>query len=455
MAAVHRGEAADGAAAGGGAAAAALDEAMARAAQDEENVWAAQASFGGTVPASPVSLPVVRAEVAGVAAPPMPADGCETSCVVSSVGLLAAYVTTVAVGVLVTLAFLPAGVFVLSLGPPICLVAYFIFCIYRVETHPRQAFFSALEAIGLILPLLMVVLPLSLAISAATGLDREDAQSAEGISVKSVLAAAVMAFGLAAIPEELLKFLTVWHLAGVTPDPRGLIVYAMCGAAGFAAVENFLYVVISQSLSTGIIRASLSVPGHIATGAIIGGRLARDVFLDTETSGVFASSQAARALPRCPSCAYLFRVLWVPILLHGSFNFCLFLTAQLAGRSGIALGLIALVILGDLAGIAVARSHARRFSQFPREDARARVASGAAPAPALRCCLGVCGSCCRGAPAEVTVGPPTMVGQAVGQLPAQQYPPPVSSYATYPVGQQPVAAHSTAQRVVVIGVPLQ
>lgn len=42
------------------------------------------------------------------------------------------------------------GVFVLSLGPPLCIVLFFVYCVYRLETHPRQALFSAIEAIGLV-----------------------------------------------------------------------------------------------------------------------------------------------------------------------------------------------------------------------------------------------------------------------------------------------------------------
>lgn len=61
------------------------------------------------------------------------------------------------------------------------------------------------------------------------------------------------------------------------------------------------------------------------------------------------------------------------------------------------------------------RLHARKFSCYSREDARAWAATGAAPAPALWCCLGICGVCCGSRPHAIVAQAgtqPVVVGQA-------------------------------------------
>jgi len=373
----------------------------------------------------------------------MPANGfCESSCLTSSCGLVVGYILVTAVGAFATQLLLDVGIFVISLGPPTFVVVFFLWGVYPREAQPKQALFSCLEAIGLMLPLLLVVLPAGLAIGEITGVDREDMDSDTGATPEAMLATFIISFVLAAIPEEILKLLTVWRLVGVTPDPRGLLVYAMCGAAGFAAVENFLYVATSSALGTGLIRAALSVPGHITTGAIIGGRLARDVYLGDDPP---APTQCA------PSPAYALRILWVPILLHGSFNFLLYTTLQFDNDAW-SNGVVAAVAFVDLVGITIARHHARHLSQYPPQDAAAAVAAGSAPPPELRCCLGVCGGCCRSpAPGPQTVamqgpgaaGPGAVViGSAVGQPVAVAHPMWPAAGGAQPIVGQPVFATS-------------
>lgn len=76
--------------------------------------------------------------------------------------------------------------------------------------------------------------------------------------------------------------LTNSHL---TKDWRAMLVYGICAGAGFATLENLMYVA-QFGLATGIVRGFVSVPLHCTTGAIIGLNLAntRPVDLAADSS---------------------------------------------------------------------------------------------------------------------------------------------------------------------------
>jgi hypothetical protein len=110
------------------------------------------------------------------------------------------------------------------------------------------------------------------------------------------------AFMGAAIPEETAKFAV---LAGFVlrhhdaSRPRDAILAGGWVGLGFALIENFYYVTSSEQwLVTGAVRASLSVPGHVSWGLIMG------CFLARHARGLNS------ALP----------ALGMPILLHGAFD---------------------------------------------------------------------------------------------------------------------------------------
>lgn len=98
----------------------------------------------------------------------------------------------------------------------------------------------------------------------------------------------VQAFVLSAFPEELLKLVAVLGVANRThiSRPGALVMYAMGAAAGFAAVENILYVIGESArtneetdndgaVNTAVARAALCIPLHLTCGALIGVGLAR------------------------------------------------------------------------------------------------------------------------------------------------------------------------------------
>lgn len=93
----------------------------------------------------------------------------------------------------------------------------------------------------------------------------------------SVSEAFVDAFILAAIPEELAKFIMLWLLLRNNPhfDERfDGIVYAVCIGMGFAGLENVIYLAGGLEngtwIGTGIARALFAVPAHFLFAVFMG-----------------------------------------------------------------------------------------------------------------------------------------------------------------------------------------
>ena len=85
----------------------------------------------------------------------------------------------------------------------------------------------------------------------------------------------VKAFCVAAIPEEVAKWLALWMVLRHNPyfdEHFDGIVYAVFVGLGFAAIENVGYVLQSGEgwLTVAVMRALLSVPGHYAFAIIMG-----------------------------------------------------------------------------------------------------------------------------------------------------------------------------------------
>ncbi len=87
------------------------------------------------------------------------------------------------------------------------------------------------------------------------------------------------------------------------------IVYAVCVGIGFAIPENLLYVV-DGGFSTAIMRAFTSIPGHIAFA----------VYMGYYFGQAKACEQAGDAAGKK---RFLRRALWIPVLWHGAYDFCL------------------------------------------------------------------------------------------------------------------------------------
>lgn len=182
---------------------------------------------------------------------------------------------------------------VLAIAPAIFLLAYLYFR-DRYEREPlglvvRTFAFGALMALPVLGVNLLVVQP-----------------AAAAMGVAGPWRAPWDAFVSAALVEELFKLLAVYLVAYRNPnfnEPYDGIVYAAAASLGFAALENVLYVV-QGGLTTGYIRAILSVPGHAVWGIMMGYYLGRARF--TRHRGRKAGLWV---------CA-----LALPVLLHGLFD---------------------------------------------------------------------------------------------------------------------------------------
>jgi RsiW-degrading membrane proteinase PrsW (M82 family) len=128
-------------------------------------------------------------------------------------------------------------------------------------------------------------------------------------SLDKVGEAAYSAFLVAGTTEEVFKFLAllllIWRSRHFNEQFDG-IVYAVFVSLGFAAVENILYVV-SHGYSTAAVRALTAVPAHAIFGITMGYYM-----------GIAHRYKELRS-------SYLVRSLFVPILLHGIYDFILML----------------------------------------------------------------------------------------------------------------------------------
>ena len=140
----------------------------------------------------------------------------------------------------------------LSILPVVLLLVF----IYRQDKYEK-------EPLGLLIRAFiggMIAIPLDLvAVHLVQGV----------LSSETVFYSAFIEAGLC---EELCKFLilflTIWWNKNFNEYMDG-IVYAVFVSLGFACVENILYV-FQGGVSTGIVRALLSVPGHFLFGVIMG-----------------------------------------------------------------------------------------------------------------------------------------------------------------------------------------
>lgn len=80
------------------------------------------------------------------------------------------------------------------------------------------------------------------------------------------------------------------------------VVYAVFTSLGFALVENILYV-FDGGLTTAIMRAVMSVPGHAIFGIYM---------------GMYYGMSKLKGKKKP-----MLRTLWVPVLIHGFYDFCL------------------------------------------------------------------------------------------------------------------------------------
>lgn len=121
------------------------------------------------------------------------------------------------------------------------------------------------------------------------------------------------AFVLAAIPEELAKFIMLWLLLRKNPhfdEKFDGIVYAVCIGMGFAGIENVMYLAggieDGSWIGIGISRALFSIPGHFFFAVLMG----------------YYYSLYHFGIDRSPKAKAM--ILVAPILAHGLFDGILF-----------------------------------------------------------------------------------------------------------------------------------
>ncbi|MBP5573923.1 MAG: PrsW family intramembrane metalloprotease [Bacteroidales bacterium] len=168
------------------------------------------------------------------------------------------------------------------------------------------------------------------------------------------------AFIEAGFCEELCKFvilfLLIWWNRNFNEHMDG-IVYAAFVGLGFACVENVLYVMqaalsdLGTGITTGVIRALLSVPGHFLFAVVMGYFLSLAKFSDKGTFG------------------YLLMSLFAAALIHGLFDWLLMINDSINPILGLVL--FGLFIWGDIRlwklGVKLIRHHQER-SPFKDQD---------------------------------------------------------------------------------------
>lgn len=130
----------------------------------------------------------------------------------------------------------------------------------------------------------------------------------------------VSSFLVAAVPEETFKLLVLLVYTRKQSDfdePMDGLVYGVAASLGFATVENLLYVV-PAGYGVALLRAFTAVPMHATLGAIMGYHVGQAHFFPERNR------------------SYLFRAWWIPVLLHGAYDFPLLTQSALAeaGRAG-------------------------------------------------------------------------------------------------------------------------
>jgi RsiW-degrading membrane proteinase PrsW (M82 family) len=185
-------------------------------------------------------------------------------------------------------------------------------------------------------------------------------------SINPLLRAGQNALWIAAVPEETIK---VGIIAAVAlrsrefDEPMDGVVYGTAVGLGFAAVENFLYVMGNANLLlVAGLRGIMSVPFHGAVGAIAGAYIAGARF----GGALGAHKHGGWWRTRRLVLAWL-----IPVVLHGLFDWCVFSMGALskqsaaapsAGKGGLILLIVVIWLVVGFGSIALAVHLARRIA---------------------------------------------------------------------------------------------
>ena len=119
-------------------------------------------------------------------------------------------------------------------------------------------------------------------------------------------------FLVVALAEELFKLVALRLGAWKNQNfnyTYDAIVYAVCVGIGFAVPETLLYV-LDGGMSLAILRSLTSIPGHISFAVYMGYYMG-----EAKVCGFLGDVQGQKRFMR--------KAFWIPVLLHGFFDFCL------------------------------------------------------------------------------------------------------------------------------------
>ena len=128
----------------------------------------------------------------------------------------------------------------------------------------------------------------------------------------SLFFTAVDAFIITALSEETVKYVALKKLTWNNPEydyTFDAIVYAVSVSMGFAILENITYV-FSYGVFNALIRAVTAIPGHAVFAVYMGYWYGRAKQSETYSD--------QKDMKHC-----LKRALWMPVLIHGFYDFCL------------------------------------------------------------------------------------------------------------------------------------
>lgn len=123
------------------------------------------------------------------------------------------------------------------------------------------------------------------------------------------------------------------------------VVYSVAVSLGFATLENVVYVVSSGTIGLAVMRGILSVPGHAIDGVYMGYFYGLAKRAEARGDDVLRRSSMLRAL-------------FVPVLIHGFYDFCLSLESDI-----MLLVFVAFEILITVLAV-------RKVNKLSREDTR-------------------------------------------------------------------------------------
>tara|TARA_B100000767_G_C19721745_1_gene517578 strand:+ start:671 stop:1486 length:816 start_codon:yes stop_codon:yes gene_type:complete len=182
---------------------------------------------------------------------------------------------------------------------PVALILWYVYKRDKLPEPPRVVFITLLLGIGVTFPLGILIIALEGFLETLNF----------GVEANHFF----ISFIRAAYLEETMKFFVIifycLHL-DVFDEPMDALVYGVAASLGFAAIENWEYVVFSESLEAGryiaLIRGFTAIPLHALAGVFMGFFLMNAIFQKNNRK------------------FYLFLSLFFPVCLHGLYDLILF-----------------------------------------------------------------------------------------------------------------------------------